>query len=712
MKATVVSVRRYTPLNGWMNRILRIALDPDGSAQITVQETAPYVPDFLAARGIAARIVWEEYPEPVAPFDPRNPLMVMPGVLTGSNSPYSGRTNICAFSPQSWPYNYFTRSSIGGRFGGELKRAGYDGVIITGASATPVRILIRDDEVSVLPAEDLWGQGALDTLEALEASIGKGVRSLAIGPAGERLSRIATIQTASSSASGMGGFGAVMGSKKLKAVSVVGTGKVKLADPERVTELARAVGEEARTFRQPQRGVERQNQQLAAEGGGYVRPYACTESCPSPCQFYYHDVPGCAYQRKYSGQMMCVGTLFQGSGEGGAYSTGGLFDWNLGTRGGLELNVLSNNYGLNQWDIILSMVPWLEACQWSGLLSEINGRPINWRSASFWAEYLKDIAYRQGMGDAFAEGGWRAAQALHLGEDLVRRYYTGWGYSGHWDGHGSWSNPLVYPFWLVSALQWLTDTRDPIPSGHGYVHTVTWQTPMVPQRSVNGIPPITWDQVREISRRIYGDPRGMDPCAGYEGRAKPGVWHTRRSVMKDCLSADDFIFPLMISPNTQDHYYRVSAGGSPGVEGPAMEHALFTAGTGTDWTPEDLERAAERIYTLERANTVRHWGRDRKMDESILPSFEYPENWVNPILGERHALDRQRFAPVMDEYYTLRGWDAATGWPTPSSLQALGLAEVYEPMVAGARKARETLPPLPPVPAEPVPQLDAFHGIV
>ena len=88
------------------------------------------------------------------------------------------------------------------------------------------------------------------------------------------------------------------------------------------------------------------------------------------------------------------------------------------------------------------------------------------------------MAYREGMGDALAEGGWRAAHILQLGEDLVRRYYTGWGYAGHWDGHGCWPNHLVYPFWLVSALQWLTDTRDPIPRGHGYVHGVMLLRPL------------------------------------------------------------------------------------------------------------------------------------------------------------------------------------------------------------------------------------------
>jgi aldehyde:ferredoxin oxidoreductase len=211
MKSQVVTVPRPKSLCGWTNRILRIDLS---SGAIRMQETTPYVPDFLGGRGIAIKLAWEEYPEPVGAFDPANPLMIFPGALTGSTSPYSGRMNVCTFSPQSYPYNWFSHSSVGAHFGGELKRAGYDGIVVVGASPTPVRILIRDDEVSILPADDLWGKGALDTIDALESAEGKGVRSLAIGQAGEHLSRMATIQTASSSACGQGGFGAVMGSKK------------------------------------------------------------------------------------------------------------------------------------------------------------------------------------------------------------------------------------------------------------------------------------------------------------------------------------------------------------------------------------------------------------------------------------------------------------------------------------------------------------------
>ncbi len=696
MRSVTFKVRHHRPLHGWTNTILRIDLS---NQTASTQETAPYVPDYLGGRGLAARIAWEEYPQPVDPFDPANPLMIFAGALTGTRSPYSGRTNVSAFSPQGWPYHWFTRANIGGHFGGELRRAGYDGVIITGAAKSPVRLLIRDDEVSILPADDLWGLDTMDALEALETRDGKGAKSLVIGPAGERLGAIATIQTASSSATGNGGFGAVMGSKKLKAISAIGAGQVAVADPERLNELVQLVGEEARSIRPIRDRVRRVNEQLAAEGSGSVQAYACTESCPSPCNYYYKDVPGVTQDRTWSGHWTCVGSIFRGLGEGGKISYGGVFDWNLGFRGGFEMNVLSNRYGLNQWDIILGTVPWLEACQNAGLISEMNGLKMDWRSPQFWAEFLRAMAYREGMGEALANGGLAAANQLGLGTDLVRRYYTAWGHAGHWDGHGSWSNYIVYPFWLVAALQWLTDTRDPIPSGHGYVEGVMYCGPFSQFGMVSGKYEITWDHMRAIAQRIYGDPASLDPYSGYQAKAVPGFFHMKHSVMKDCLPTDDRVFPMIYTANSPDHYCRLGE-----IEGPSMEYHLFQAGTGVSWTEGEFNRAAERVYTMERALAVRHWGRDRKMDELTLPSFEYLENWQSPLLDKRYALDRVQFTPVMEDYYRLLGWDPATGWPTREHMNGLGMGEMHAPMVAGAEQAQAKRAPIPAL--GPVPQIN------
>ena len=681
MSETVVHLERFAPLHGWANRILRIDLS---DRRIWAEPSERYVPDYIGGRGIAAKIAWDEYPEPVDAFAPQNPLMVIAGALTGTRSPYSGRASVAAFSPQAYPYNWFTRASIGAQYGTELKRAGYDGLVITGASETPVQVIIRDDEVRIAPADDLWGLDVFDTIAAIQNVLGKEVKLLTIGPAGERLSRIATIATATSSTAGQGGFGAVMGSKKLKAVCVLGSGSVSVAAPQAFRELITAANEQLRANRKMIGNAVYTRGEL--NRGGRVRPYACTAFCPTPCNFYYTDMPGVAYpDRVYEGHMACVGGCFRGFSDE-PIPHGGLYDWKLGLYGGFEMNVLSNRYGLNQWDIVISMVPWLERCQWEGLLSELNGVPIDWQDPRYWAHFLRCMAYREGMGDALAEGGLRAATALGMGEGLARRYYTAWGFGGHWDGHACWLNYLVFPYWIVSALQWSSDTRDPYSSSHGYVQNIMRWSPLGGPKERE----VTWEHIRGISERVYGSVQALDPLSGYAAKAWPAAYHDRRSVMKDTVPTDDQVFPLIYSVTTEDRFFRVGD-----IEGPSMDYHLFRLGTGTDWSEAEFDRAADRIYTLERALCVCHWARDRQIDETALPSFEYEENWVNPLVGEKQALDREQFRPVMDDYYRHLGWDPQTGWPTRERLAELGIGEVYEPMVAGAETARARRPEWP-----------------
>ena len=685
MKPITCHLERYEPMHAWANRILRIDLT---DVRIWAQETAPYVPAYLGARGIAARICWDEYPEPVGEFDPANPLMVMTGALTGSRSPYSGRTNVCAFSPQAYPHHWFTRSSIGGRFGGELKRAGYDGIVVTGAAESPVRVRIRDDEVSILPADDLWGLDIMDTLETLEAAEGKGVRSLVIGPAGERLSRIATIQTGSSSAAGQGGFGGVMGSKKLKAISVTGTGRVSLAAPSTITSLARTLAREFKGAGLDKPfgfggDLEALNRQLAEEGNGSARREPCTEGCLTPCAVHFTDMPGAVSKRRWSGSWFCIATLFPGP-EGFPPQIRDICDWRLQRHAAFEMNVLSNRYGLNQFDLLVGIVPWLISCQKDGTVSELNGQTMDWYSPAFWAEFLRATAYREGLGDVLAEGGWAAARALNMGQDMARTLYAGWGHTAHWDGHTGIGPP--FPHWLVSALQWMSDTRDPFNSGHGSL----WPTGANGQVSTLDAKEreAALDKIRALGQRLYGSPDAADPYSGYGGKASMGHFHTVRPVILDCVPVDDFRFPRIHSESAPDNYWRLDVEGIGEIEGPAVEYHLYRAGTGLDWSEKEFERAAERVFTMERALQARHWGRDRSTDEMLLPYFEGPEWFRNPFLDKRYGLDREQFKPVLDEFYTLHGWDTERGWPTPERLRELDMGDMYEPMVEGAAKAK------------------------
>jgi hypothetical protein len=245
---------------------------------------------------------------------------------------------------------------------------------------------------------------------------------------------------------------------------------------------------------------------------------------------------------------------------------------------------------------------------------------------------------------------------------------------------------VTFPYWLVSVLQWLSDTRDPFNSGHGYLW-VESAAERAAHLESDTEREATLERIRALGQRVYGSPDAVDPYSGYHGKAYPGTYQTLRSVIKDCLPVDAH-FPLIYRASAPDLYWRLpDIEGIGDVEGPSIEYHLFSAGTGVAWSEETFARAAERVWTLERALQVRHWGRDRRIDEMVLPYFERTEPVRNPFLDRRHALDREQFKPVLDEFYTLHGWDTERGWPTEKRLRELGLEDVYEPMLDGAERA-------------------------
>jgi aldehyde:ferredoxin oxidoreductase len=309
---------------------------------------------------------------------------------------------------------------------------------------------------------------------------------------------------------------------------------------------------------------------------------------------------------------------------------------------------------------------------------------MDWYSPAFWAEFLYAAAYREGLGDVLAEGGWAAAQALRCGEEMARTLYAGWGQTRHWDGHGGTGPP--FPHWLVSALQWMSDTRDPFDSGHGSL----WPNGANGRAGALDAPgerEAALDKIAAMGQHLYGSSDAVLPQGGYSGKARMGHWHTVRPVMLDCVPVDDLQFPLIYNEHLPDGYWRLDVEDLGEIEGPSVEYHLFRAGTGLDWPQSEFDRAAERVCAMERALQVRHWGRDRRLDETLLPYFERIEALQSPFLQERYGLDRQQFEPVLGEFYALHGWDAQNGWPTPDSLGDLDLADIYAPMVEGATRA-------------------------
>ncbi len=616
--------------------------------------TLPYGISYLGGRGLAARLAWDLIPPGVGAFDAENPLMFFPGALVGTPAPSSGRTVVAGLSPQAYPHEWYTRANFGGHWGPELKYAGYDGLVITGKAARPVYLCIEDGRVELRDAKHLWGLGLIETQRRLQQELGEGARVVAIGPAGENLCRYAVVATNTESAAGQGGFGAVMGSKNLKAIAVRGHGGVGVADPVEMLRRSRLVVE-AVFKRYPKSAAQK------GEGAGTVkrRPSPCTYQCPRACGDFYQEAPGVIHkERTYSGHIFCCAPLFGGEWLGIKF----------GQQIAFELGQIANDLGINHWEPLFGIVPWILLCQKRGELTHIGGQALDFSTPGFWVEFLNNVAYRRGWGDILAEGGPRAAEKLGIGQDLIGEYYPAWGQSSHWDGHGSFRSPY-FPYWLVTALQWAMDTRDPIGGGHGYTTNIFGLL-----RSIKPDDHAALDKFRAVGAHLYGDANAVDPWSGYAAKAIPATFHQDRGALKDSLGICDNIFPLLTDPNEPDFLIRVE-----GVEGRYLEHYLFEPACEASLSREEFYRIGTRIYTLERLLAIRNWGRSRVTDETIIPYLERPEGSVSPYLGEKVTLDAQRFRELLKECYALRGWDVATGRPTPESLRALGLDALLQP---------------------------------
>ncbi|MDD4897009.1 MAG: aldehyde ferredoxin oxidoreductase family protein [Atribacterota bacterium] len=189
--------------------------------------------DFLGGSGIASYILYTEQAYSLSPFSPQMPLLIIPGLLTGTPVPSACKTSICSKSPLS---NSWSESTVGGYFGAELKKAGYDGIYITGKADKPVYIMIDNDKVEIRSAERIWGKDNSTASKRLKEEVDNQAVSMCIGIAGENLVKISGISVFTEynemRVAARGGLGAVMGAKKLKAIVVRGTKRVDLKNKD------------------------------------------------------------------------------------------------------------------------------------------------------------------------------------------------------------------------------------------------------------------------------------------------------------------------------------------------------------------------------------------------------------------------------------------------------------------------------------------------
>ncbi|TFG00281.1 MAG: aldehyde ferredoxin oxidoreductase, partial [Promethearchaeota archaeon] len=226
-------------MKGFIGKLLEISLDIKEIKEIDLNE---YIAEkFLGATGYAVRYLYDKIDKDTDPLGPENILMFMNGPLCGSRAPASGRFSVCAKSPLT---KIWGEANCGGYFGPELKKAGYDGIIIKGVSKNPVYLHITEDGAKIKDASHLWGKGALETHDILKEETGSNLTRVAcIGQAGENLIKFATILSEDKSA-GRTGMGAVMGSKKLKAIAVRGPKRsYEASNPEKLDEAVKEMVE-------------------------------------------------------------------------------------------------------------------------------------------------------------------------------------------------------------------------------------------------------------------------------------------------------------------------------------------------------------------------------------------------------------------------------------------------------------------------------------
>jgi len=605
--------------------------------------TMDYAQRFLGGRGIAAKIYWDEVPPQVKAFDPENRLVFATGPLAGLKGVSGSRWQICGKSALTDP-EYFNYCNLGGSWGAQLKLAGYDALVIQGKSEKPVYVLIEDEKVQIRDASALWGKSTIEAREMLKEQWGSSVSVVAIGPAGENLVAFASV-LADNDASGSSGLGAVMGSKKLKAIAVRGSGKVDVADPQRYRELAQY----ARKLRQGiSMGITPGTDQQMKLKKDYC--WGCTGG------FCFRGIYKASNGK--AGKFMCGSATFYILRARNYYG-----EWNevpfLASR-------LCNEYGVDTHQMD-TMMQWLSKCHQEGILTEENtGIPLSKQgSLEFIETLVKKIALREGIGDILARGHWRAADAIgHGAKDLLTDYITD---TGHF---ALIESPRMY---ITTGLLYAMEPRQPMNQLNEMGSLNLWLMWVYKQDGAF----VSNDAFRAISKRLYGSEAAVD-FTTYEGKALAAKMIQDRECAKESLILCSYLFPVMFSRQTEDR-----------VGDPSLESKILSAVTGNEIDESGLYRIGERIFNLQRAILAREGHRGRDSDRISDYNFTKPLKFDlhnpellspgkgNEIVNKKGAvLDRDKFERLKDEYYGLRGWDIGTGLQTRAKLDELELGDI------------------------------------
>lgn len=580
---------------------------------------------YIGGAGLAARMLYDELAPGVDPLSPKNKVIFLAGPLAGTIVPCGSRIGAYTKSPLT---SGFFHSSAGGHFAPELKYAGYDGVVIEGASNDPVYLYVDNERVELRDASHIWGEKTDVTQHLLKDDIGEEEAQLAvIGPAGEHLVRFASVLVGSR-ALGRGGIGAVLGSKKFKALAVRGKGKIEVHDMEETLKLSyeimRIMRENPSTGQiLPRFGtsvlVEANNalgvfgsrnwQKETFEGAEglsgetmrekiLVRDKSCF-ACPIKCGKYSEVVEGPFKGRKV---------------EGPEYEN----IFSLGSMCGIdsiEAVVAAerecDDLGMDAIETGASIAFSMEAFE-KGILTtkETEGLELAFGKTELLLPLVQKIGMRNGFGNLLAEGVKRTSEKIGKESESFAIQNKGMTFAGH--------SARGLPGF---ALGYATGPRG------GSHH----------------------------DSRPTGERTGLIPRDTIEGKGKYTAKLNHLMIFTDslitCHLAEGVWGPIELTQLVVDMLNKV---------------------TGMDLSIEEAEQTAERMWNVIRAFAVREG--TRRENDTLPKRFLTQPIPDGPSQGM--VVTEEMLEKMKDEYYAVRGWDRASGIPTPERLLALDLPDI------------------------------------
>ncbi|KON29788.1 aldehyde:ferredoxin oxidoreductase [miscellaneous Crenarchaeota group-15 archaeon DG-45] len=600
---------------GYVGKFLRIDL---GSGRIKDEKIPEEtLRNFIGGRGLGVKILYDELRTGIDPLLPENKIVILTGPVTGTPAPESGRWCSVTKSPLTGTIH---DSQSGGDFGPYLKFAGVDGVIFEGASEKPVFLWIEDGDAELRDASHLWGKDVFATTDGIIKG-DKKTRVACIGPAGEKLVRFANIMNEKHRAAGRGGHGAVLGSKKVKAIAVRGDTRPPIADEDALKAVNKRVIEKIHEMSAtgdslPKHGTAVLVNSINEEGGYPTRNFqsgvfatAERTSGETLTDTLLMDKMGCWGCIIKCGRVSKVPpwSQYSGEGEGPEYET----IWALGAQCGVDnleaitkAHYLCNELGIDAIEMGNLIGLAMELYEKGYIEPELTrGLDLKFGTPQALIELTWRTAIRSGIGDDIAEGGVKFATKYRAPELFMGVRGQG------------------LPAYDPRAFQ-----------GHGLGYATS---------NRGGCHLRAYLIAGEVVGEICGQEIELDPLQT-EGKAQ---WV---KTFQDLYSVCDSL--ILCKFNTF----------ATGAEEFA---STLSAVTGWRYTADDIMNVGEKIYNLERAFNVRegiHWEDEipKRFLEDPLPD--------GPKKGQVFKLEE-----MLEEYYRLRGWKG--GKPTKAKLKELGL---------------------------------------